>query len=192
MNKHFSISYQQQYPEQVTIDQSYSNKFLGLGFKEICVYLQRIEHDTFPPNSSPNGFINIFWGYNPEKLPLTDLINNLEDIKNNLSTSQEIENQVKVHDFVLDDIIRNIDKIILNIKENGIDKTFDKYSKEIDFILKTGENTIIQNNVNMQTFALSFIDIQEILQKVYNQISLKIKKEFAYDIDFIYLTCMKK
>ena len=74
---------------------------------------------------------------------MTDLINNLEDIKNNLSTSQEIENQVKVHNFVLDDIIRNIDKIILNIKENGIDKTFDKYSKEIDFILKTGENTII-------------------------------------------------
>ncbi len=35
MNKHFSISYQQQYPEQVTIDQSYSNKFLGLGFKKI-------------------------------------------------------------------------------------------------------------------------------------------------------------
>lgn len=192
MNKYFSILYQQQHPEQATIDQNCSNEFLGLGFKEICVYLQRIEHDTFPPNSSPNGFINIFWGYNPEKLPLTDLINNLEDIKNNLSTSQEIENQVKVHDFVLDDIIRNIDKIILNIKENGIDKTFDKYSKEIDFILKIGENTIIQNNVNMQTFALSFIDIQEILQKIYNQISPKIKKEFAYDIDFIYLTCMKK
>ena len=35
----------------------------------------------------------------------------------------------------------------MHIKGNGIDKTFDKYSKEIDFILKTGENTIIQNNV---------------------------------------------
>lgn len=122
---------------------------------------------------------------------MTDLINNLEDIKNNLSTSQEIENQVKVHDFILDDIIRNIDKIILNIKENGIDKTFDKYSKEIDFILKTGENTIIQNNVNMQTFALSFIDIQEILQKIYNQIFPGIKKEFTYRIDFMRLTCTK-
>lgn len=33
----------------------------------------------------------------------------------------------------------------MHIKGNGIDKTFDKYSKEIDFILKTGENTIIQN-----------------------------------------------
>ena len=52
----------------------------------------------------------------------------------------------------------------MHIKGNGIDKTFDKYSKEIDFILKTGENTIIQNNVNMQTVALSFINIREILQ----------------------------
>lgn len=80
----------------------------------------------------------------------------------------------------------------MHIKGNGIDKTFDKYSKEIDFILKTGENTIIQNNVNMQTIALSFIDIQKILQKIYNQIPPEIKKEFAYDMDFIYLTCMKK
>ena len=56
MNKYFSISYQQQHPEQATIDQNCSNELLGLGFKEICVYLQRIEHDTFPPNSSPNGF----------------------------------------------------------------------------------------------------------------------------------------
>ena len=79
----------------------------------------------------------------------------------------------------------------MHIKGNGIDKTFDKYSKEIDFILKTGENTIIQNNVNMQTVALSFINIREILQKIYNQIFPGIKKEFTYRIDFMRLTCTK-
>ena len=79
----------------------------------------------------------------------------------------------------------------MHIKGNGIDKTFDKYSKEIDFILKTGENTIIQNNVNMQTVALSFINIREILQKIYNQIFPGIKKEFTYRIDFMRLTCKK-
>ena len=78
----------------------------------------------------------------------------------------------------------------MHIKGNGIDKTFDKYSKEIDFILKTGENTIIQNNVNMQT-VVSFINIREILQKIYNQNKKKIKKEFTYRIDFMRLTCTK-
>lgn len=79
----------------------------------------------------------------------------------------------------------------MHIKENGIDKTFDKYNKEMDFILKTSENTIIQNNVDMQTVALSFINIREILQKIYNQIFPGIKKEFTYRIDFMRLTCTK-
>ena len=71
----------------------------------------------------------------------------------------------------------------MHIKGNGIDKTFDKYSKEIDFILKTGENTIIQNNVNMQT-VVSFINIREILQKIYNQIFPGIKKRIYLSYRF--------
>lgn len=33
-------------------------------------------------------------------------------------------------------------------ERNTFNNTFDKYNKEMDFILKTGENTSIQNNVN--------------------------------------------
>ena len=93
LNISLFISYRQQHPEQATTNQNYSNEFLGLDFKEICVYLQRIEHDTFPLNSFQNESYYISWSYNPEKLQLTDLINNLEDIKKQaFHNSQEIEN----------------------------------------------------------------------------------------------------
>jgi hypothetical protein len=74
-------------------------------------------------------------------------------------------------------------------ERNTFNNTFDKYNKEMDFILKTGENTSIQNNVNINLhYRLS------IYKRYCKKFIIKFlrEKEFAYDIDFIYLTYTKK
>lgn len=196
MDKYFIISYQIKYSEEATIDQNCKDELLGLGFRDICLYLKEMDRNVFVENSSSDGELHILWTYDPLKytqLSTDELIRDLQEIKDGLAASEDIEKQMKVYDFILTDITQEIDSIILYIEENGVTATIEKYRKRMDFILGTlGKNSVIRNDVSIRPFSLSFTDTQKILQKVYDHIPLKVKNKFPFQIDFMDLTCVEK
>lgn len=193
MDKYFIISYRKKYSEEATIDQNCKDEFLGLGFKDICLYLKEMDRTTFPEYSSSDGELHILWTYDSlsyTQLSTNELIRDLQEIKDSLVTSEDIEKQMKIYDFILTDITQEIDMIILYMEENGASATIEKYKKQMDFILETlGKNKVIRNNVSIRPSSLSFTDTQIILQKVYDHIPLKMKKKFPFQINFMNLTC---
>ncbi|WP_455496595.1 hypothetical protein [Coprobacter sp.] len=192
MNKYFVISYRKEYSEEATINQNCKDELLGLGLKDICLYLKEMKRDVFPEYSSSNGELHILWTYDPLKytqLSANEFIRDLQEVKDNLTLSTDIEKQMRIHDFILTDIVQEIDTIILYAEENGTSATIEKYRKRLNFILGTlGKNEIIWNDISIRPFSLSFTDTQKILQKIYDHIPLKTKEKFPFQINFMDLT----
>ena len=192
MNKYFVISYRKEYSEEATINQNCKDELLGLGLKDICLYLKEMKRDLFPEYSSSNGELHILWTYDPLKytqLSANEFIRDLQEVKDNLTLSKDIEKQMRIHDFILTDIVQEIDTIILYAEENGTSATIEKYRKRLNFILGTlGKNEIIWNDISIRPFSLSFTDTQKILQKIYDHIPLKTKEKFPFQINFMDLT----
>lgn len=193
MDKYFIISYRKKVSEEATIDQNCKDDLLGIGLKDICLYLRKMDRSNFPMQSSSDGELHITWIYDPQKyseLTTTEFVHELEDIKSSLISSENIEKQMNVKDFMLDKVDQNIDDIIVYVQENGVNATIEKYKKEIDFLLgDLGKNEIVRNDVSIKPFSFSFSDTQKVLQNIYDHIPPKIKKKFGFQIDFTDLTC---
>lgn len=168
---------------------------LSLGLKDICLYLRNYPDlaDTQPEKSIQ---LYISWEKNQSDLRQPDgeeIKLKLEQIKQELQNALLIDNRMKTDNFILSDLIKECDQLILDIQIQGVEKTTCESGKKLAYLLNDiGERLMIQNKLYVRSSLLKTAEIQQAMQQIYNDIPFKIKKHFDYTIDFESLTFDKQ
>ncbi len=198
MTELFTITYTQPSNNNTaTLKRQCEASTLGEGLKDICLYLRNTPHSV-QPIPSGEAVLSIIWqkdaSANDYKwMTAEDMKQKIETMKSILLQANNIDHRAHVNNFIINDLIQQMDNILLSLSENGKQTTIKQYKSQIKYIFnKISARLLPQNNLTVDFRGFVPTQIQEIMSTLYKQIPDSDKKKFKYKIDFDSLTAEPK
>lgn len=198
MTELFTITYTQPSNNNTaTLKRQCEASTLGEGLKDICLYLRNTPHSV-QPIPSGEAVLSIIWqkdaSANDYKwMTAEDMKQKIETMKSILLQANNIDHRAHINNFIINDLIQQMDNILLSLSENGKPTTIKQYKSQIKYIFnKISARLLPQNNLTVDFRGFVPTQIQEIMSTLYKQIPDSDKKKFKYKIDFDSLTAEPK